>query len=117
MALIRCPKCGKMISSAMAACPHCGGQGKQWTDASSATAREGSAARRFHSLSVKSAVPGTPDADAWIRFWANLCGGMLVVGFLFPMILSGFGHTQVVWPWDLMSGLKGHQALGTFLPL
>jgi hypothetical protein len=66
---------------------------------------------------VRSAVPGSVDADAWIRFWANLCGGMLVVGFFFPMIFSGYRTTTVIWPWDLMSAMKAHQKLGMLLPL
>src|ERR1043165_6838068 len=118
MALINCPACGKRMYTLENSCPHCGHRERPPAGGGlRARPLPPAPRRRFHSLSVRSAVPGSVDADAWIRFWANLCGGMLVVGFFFPMIFSGYRTTTVIWPWDLMSAMKAHQKLGMLLPL
>jgi len=117
MALVRCPRCQKMMSTTAASCTQCGYENGPREGLRSVKPRPSSPRRRLHSLSVGSAVPGTPDADRWIRFWANLCGGMLIVGFLCPVILDGLAGSRLIWQWDLMSSMKGDQILGMLLPL
>jgi hypothetical protein len=117
MALTHCPKCGKMMSTSAAFCSHCGSANEPQESVQRVARRASSPRRPLHSLSVGSAVPGTPDADRWIRFWSNLCGGMLIVGFLCPMIIDGFRGSHLMWQWDLMSSMKGDQILGMIRPL
>lgn len=58
-----------------------------------------------------------PDKDAWTRFWANLCGGLLIGGFLWPLVFSMFGQTEFIWFWDTFKGASGGAIFGSLLPL
>jgi hypothetical protein len=117
MALVHCSKCNQMMSTTAAFCSHCGSANEPKEGVPRVMLRASPPRRRLYSLSVGSAVPGTPDADRWIRFWSNLCGGMLIIGFLCPMIIDGFRGSSLLWQWDLMSSMKGDQILGMILPL
>lgn len=117
MALVNCPQCDKRMSTLEDSCPHCGYRDKPRPSGAAAGGLRTSASRGTFSLSIDSAVPGTPDADEWIRRWANLCGGMLIFGFLCPVIVTMFRETEVMWTWSLMSHAKAPEAVGMLLPL